>query len=141
MPIFIGDAALVCLAEGASLNIMILFVSIKLVEFCKLLVCQKKLPQLNPPSVIHRQYMDRSAPDCRDTFEDRSPGSEMIGPIVTPRIKQRDDRPGKRIDPSQVRAFAEIAAVAGKSQIAVIIGPPCCLATMCSMWCASGQLS
>jgi hypothetical protein len=67
--------------------------------------------------------MDRNAPDCRKTFENCSPDSEMIGPIVAPRIKQRDDRPGKRIDTSQVRAFAKVAAVAGKSQIAVIVGP------------------
>ncbi len=66
--------------------------------------------------------MDHSAPDCCNSFEDRSPGSEMIGPIVTPRIKQRDDRPCKRIGPGQVRAFAETAAVAGKGQIAVIVG-------------------
>jgi hypothetical protein len=45
----------------------------------------------------------------------------MIGPALTPRIKQRDNLPRHRIDAGQVRAFAEIATMTGKGQIAGII--------------------
>jgi alkylated DNA nucleotide flippase Atl1 len=47
----------------------------------------------------------------------------MIEPTVTPWIKQRDNLSRNRIDTGQVRAFAEIAAVTGKGQIARIVGP------------------
>jgi len=47
----------------------------------------------------------------------------MIEPTVTPRIEQRDNPACNRIDTGQVRAFAEIAPVTCKGQIAVIVGP------------------
>jgi hypothetical protein len=58
----------------------------------------------------------------------RSPETEMIEPTVTPRIERRESNDGhnparNRIDTGQVRAFPEIAAVAGKGQIAGIVGP------------------
>lgn len=47
----------------------------------------------------------------------------MIGPTVASGIEQRDNLPGSGIDAGQVRAFAENAAVTGKSQIPGIISP------------------
>ncbi len=47
----------------------------------------------------------------------------MIGPAVASRIEQRDNLPSTRIDPGQVRTFAQIAAVTGEGEIAVIIAP------------------
>ena len=45
----------------------------------------------------------------------------MIEPAIAPRIEQRDNLACNRIDAGQVRAFAEIAAVTGKGQIAGIV--------------------
>ena len=84
--------------------------------------CQK-LASLNPPGVIHREYLDRSAPDCGNTLDNCSPDAEMIEPTVTSWIKPRDNLSHNRIDTGQVRAFAKIAAVTGKGQIARIVGP------------------
>jgi hypothetical protein len=86
-------------------------------------ISRKKLAQLNPPGVVHREYVDRCAPDCGNPFDNRSSAAEMIGPGVTPWIKKGDKLPGDRIDAGPVRAFAEIAAVAGKRQVAGIVGP------------------
>jgi hypothetical protein len=47
----------------------------------------------------------------------------MIEPTVTPRVKQRDNLARNRIDTGQVRAFAEVAAMTCKGQIAVVISP------------------
>ena len=47
----------------------------------------------------------------------------MIGPTVTPRIEQVDNLPRNRINTGYVRAFAEIAAVTAKGQIAVFARP------------------
>ena len=84
---------------------------------------RQELSALNPFCVIHREYPDGSTPDRRETLDDRSPEAEVIEPTVMPRIKQWHNLASNRIDASQVRAFAEIAAVAGKGQIAEIVGP------------------
>jgi hypothetical protein len=94
---------------------------------------RQELSALNPSCVIHREYPDGSTPDRSETLDDRSPEAEMIEPTVTPRIKQWHNLATNRIDTSQVRAFAEIAAVTGEGQIAGIVGPPCWRGTTCSM--------
>ena len=45
----------------------------------------------------------------------------MIEPLISPQIKQPDNFRRNRIDAGEIRAFAEIAAVTGKGQIARII--------------------
>ena len=47
----------------------------------------------------------------------------MIEPTVAPRIEQGDNLPRDRIETSQVRTFAEIAAVTGKGQVTVVVTP------------------
>jgi hypothetical protein len=47
----------------------------------------------------------------------------MFEPTVMPGIKQWHNLASNRIDTSQVRAFAKIAAVTGKGKIAGIVGP------------------
>lgn len=42
---------------------------------------------------------------------------EVLGPAVTPRMKQRRRPPGLRVDPGQVRTLAQVAAVAGQCEV------------------------
>ncbi len=58
----------------------------------------QKLASLNPSCVIHREYFDGGAPDRCNTLDNRAAEAEMIRPTVTPRIKQRDNLAGDRID-------------------------------------------
>jgi len=48
---------------------------------------RQKFSSLDPPGVIHREYLDRSAPNSRNTLYNRSSQAEMIEPTVMPRIK------------------------------------------------------
>jgi hypothetical protein len=79
--------------------------------------CQKFAP-LNPPRVIHREYLDGSAANWRNALNNRSPEAEMIEPPITPRIEKRNNLLRYRIDTGQGRAFAEIAAVTREGEIA-----------------------
>jgi hypothetical protein len=47
---------------------------------------------------------------------------KVVGPSITPRVKERRQFPSLRVDSSQVRAFVQIAALASKRQIIIIIG-------------------
>ncbi len=84
---------------------------------------RQELSALNPSCVIHREYPDGSTPYRRETLDNRPPEAEMFEPTVMPGIKQWHNLASNRIDTSQVRAFAEIAAVTGEGQIAGIVGP------------------
>lgn len=62
-------------------------------------------------------------PNRSNTLDNRPAQTEMIAPTVASRIEERDNLSSARIDPGQIRTFAQVAAVTGERQIAVIIAP------------------
>jgi hypothetical protein len=47
--------------------------------------------QFNLPAVVHREHQYGRPPDRGQPFDTRSPPGKVLGPPVTPRVKQRHD--------------------------------------------------
>ena len=68
--------------------------------------------------------MDRGSP-CRGDAVNTTPFErKVLRPEIAPRMKQSHELPRERINPRQVRAFMQIAAVTGQSEIVRVIGAP-----------------
>jgi hypothetical protein len=63
-------------------------------------------------SVVHRQHPYCDAPDRACANDVHAFKDEVLGPVITPRMEKRHGLLSQRIDPSQVRTFVQIAAVA-----------------------------
>jgi hypothetical protein len=55
--------------------------------------------------------LDGSAPDRAKTIDARAFEGKVVGPSITPRMKDGRHLPSLRVDSCQVRAFVQIAAV------------------------------
>jgi hypothetical protein len=82
----------------------------------------QKLASLDPPRVVHREQLDRSASNRRNTLDEWSAKMEMIGPTVAFRMEQRDNLSGHRIDASQT-CLSSGCSGDTRGQIAVIVAP------------------
>jgi hypothetical protein len=69
-------------------------------------------PQLQTAGVVHAQHLDSSAPGRANAIDACAFKSKVVGPSITPRMKEGRHFPGPRVDSCQVRAFVQIAAVA-----------------------------
>jgi hypothetical protein len=71
----------------------------------------------NGVSAIDLQQMNRRAAGRRLGMKSSTIPGEMLVPLLSPRMKQRDDLTGVRIDPRQVRPFIAVAVAARESQV------------------------
>jgi len=70
--------------------------------------------KFQPAGIVHVQYFDGGAPGGADADDARAFEDEMVGPSITPRMKQRGDW------------WQANARLSTSSE------PPCCFAMMCS---------
>jgi hypothetical protein len=70
-------------------------------------------PQFQTAGIVHVQDLYGGAPNRADALDARAFKREVVGPSVTPRMEDRRHLPSLRIDSREVRAFVQVAAVAG----------------------------
>ena len=80
--------------------------------------------QLHPRGIIQRENFNSGAPGGRQPINVCFPEREVIKLLVAPGMKEDLHRAGQWIDPTEVGALAEVAAMACQSKIVDIIGPP-----------------
>src|SRR5262249_21183935 len=66
---------------------------------------------------VHRQYPNGGSTDGCPGHNPRIVPLEMVLPSLSPWVEQRDHLLRLGIDPRQVRAFMQVAVVAGEGQI------------------------
>jgi hypothetical protein len=59
---------------------------------------------------------------------------KMLRPFVLARMKEGRDMAGCWVDSRQVGTFFKLQLQQANARLSRLVGPPCCLATMCSMW-------
>src|SRR5262249_18228685 len=82
-------------------------------EFC---------PQPEPPGVVHRQDKDRRSAGRCQAVDGNASEYEMVGPPVAPRVVERYEVAGHRVDPGQVRRLVQVTAVAGEDEVFGVVG-------------------
>lgn len=72
--------------------------------------------------VVQIQDVDRGSTDCGNTDNAHTLNDKMLGPLIAPRMKKAGNLTGLGINSGQVGTLIEIAAMAGKCQVAGIAG-------------------
>ena len=73
--------------------------------------------QSHPSVFIHIEHANCGAANGRQTNDSRLRQAEVLFPDVVAWVKQRNDLPGLRVNPRQIRTFMCIAPVAGQGQV------------------------
>jgi hypothetical protein len=61
--------------------------------------------------------------DGRDAFDANAPKQKVLSPLVAPRVKERHELTTDWIHACEIRAVAEITAVAGQGEIVSVVTP------------------
>ena len=78
--------------------------------------------QFQAARVVHAKYLDGSAPDRSDANDAHGFEGKVVGPSITPWMKEGRDLPGRGADSCQVWPLMQIAAVACEREIIDVIG-------------------
>jgi hypothetical protein len=81
------------------------------------------LTQIQPPSVIHREHLNRCASNRSDSFNPHAAYAKVILPLIPARVEDRHDFLGQRVNPRKIRTLSQIATMASQRQVAKFLGP------------------
>jgi hypothetical protein len=79
---------------------------------------KKGLAQLQAVGIVHDKHTYRRSTRSAGSLDHQPSESKVLGPEVSPRMKEHDNLTAERIDACQVRTLVPIAVVASQSEIA-----------------------